>query len=70
MEPITILIYIAIVFSVIIGTLLSLVLFRLLRILTKADHVLDYIDHVRNLLERWEQLPFRLLQSLFEKFVK
>ena len=67
MEPITLLIYVAIIFIIVVGTLLSLVLFRLLGILTKTDHVFGYIDHVRGLLESWEQIPIKLLQKIFGK---
>lgn len=68
MEPITILIYLSIAFLCIIWTLLSIILYRVVRILNKVDRVLNYIDHVRGLLESWEQIPMKLITMLLDKF--
>lgn len=68
MEPINILIYLSIFFLVITGPLAILVLFRLARILGRLDRVTEYVDHVRGLLEQWEQLPLKLLEGVFGKF--
>lgn len=60
MDPVTILLWIAVVFSIIIGTLLVLILIRLLRILTALDRVISYIDHIRDLMQMWEAWPMEI----------
>lgn len=70
MEPSLLLTYILIVFSLIIGTLLSIVLCRLARILEKVEETVNYIDHVRGLLETWEQIPFNLIRKVISYLSK
>jgi hypothetical protein len=74
MDPVTILLWIAVVFSVIIGTLLVFVLIRLLRILTALDRILTYVDHVRDLMQMWETWPIeigkRILGFVIDWFAK
>ncbi|HBB27088.1 TPA: hypothetical protein DCZ36_01150 [Candidatus Gracilibacteria bacterium] len=53
-----------IVFSIIVGTLLSLVLFRLYIILGRVEKTMEFIDHIREMLEMWERIPFELLKKL------
>ncbi|MFA6091031.1 MAG: hypothetical protein WC774_04640 [Candidatus Gracilibacteria bacterium] len=59
-----------IVFSIIIGTLLSAVLYRVLIILRRVEKTLEYIDHIREILEMWERIPFDLLKKLTSFFMK
>ncbi|NCP76568.1 hypothetical protein GW819_00430 [Candidatus Gracilibacteria bacterium] len=53
-----------ITFSVIVGTLLSLVLYRAFIILGRVEKTMEFIDHVREMLEMWERIPFELLKKL------
>ncbi|MDD5377242.1 MAG: hypothetical protein PHH16_03935 [Candidatus Gracilibacteria bacterium] len=55
---------ILITFSLIIGTLLSLVLFRLYIILGRIEKTMEFIDHIREILEMWERIPFEILKKL------
>lgn len=55
---------ILIVFSTIVGTLLSLVLYRLYIILGRVEKTIEFIDHIREMLEMWERIPFELLKKL------
>lgn len=59
-----------IVFSVIVGTLLSLVLYRIFVILGRVERALEYIDHVRDILQMWERIPFELLKKLTSFWTK
>jgi len=59
-----------IVFSIIIGTLLSAVLYRVFIILGRVEKTLEYIDHIREILEMWERIPFDLLKKLTNFFMK
>ena len=59
-----------IVFSIVIGTLLSVVLYRVFIILGRVEKTLEYIDHIRNILEMWERIPFDLLKKLTSFFMK
>lgn len=53
-----------IAFSIIVGTLLSLVLFRLYIILGRVEKTMEFIDHIREMLEMWERIPFEILKKL------
>jgi len=53
-----------ITFSVIVGTLLSLVLYRLFIILGRVEKTMEFIDHIREMLEMWERIPFEILKKL------
>lgn len=53
-----------ITFSIIVGTLLSLVLYRLYIILGRVEKTMEFIDHIREMLEMWERIPFELLKKL------
>lgn len=55
---------ILIVFSTIVGTLLSLVLYRLYIILGRVEKTIEFIDHIREMLEMWERIPFEILKKL------
>ncbi|MDD2891880.1 MAG: hypothetical protein PHQ95_02855 [Candidatus Gracilibacteria bacterium] len=55
---------ILIFFSVIIGTLLSLVLYRAFIILGKVEKIMEFIDQIREMLEMWERIPFELLKKI------
>lgn len=70
MEPITLLIYISTIVIAALWIVLTLVLINVLKILKKVNRILDYIDHVRWLLETWEQLPVKFLTKLSKKFFK
>lgn len=52
-----------IVFSIIIGTLLSMVLYHALIILRKVEVTFEYIDHVRRIFQMWERIPFDLMRK-------
>lgn len=69
MEPITILIYVSIVFLCILWTFLSIILYRIVRILNKIDRILDYVDHVRDLLESWEKIPVKIIWAIIDKIL-
>lgn len=56
--------FILIFFSVVIGTLLSLVLYRMFLILGKIERTLEFIDHIREMLEMWERIPFEILKKI------
>lgn len=70
MEPTIILVYILIVFALIIGPLLVIVLYKAIRILSKMEEVISYIDHVRELIEMWEQIPFTFLKKIMNLWIK
>lgn len=53
-----------ITFSIIVGTLLSLVLYRTYIILGRVEKTMEFIDHIREMLEMWERIPFELLKKL------
>lgn len=53
-----------IIFSIIIGTLFSAVLYRVFIILGRVEKTLEYIDHIREILEMWERIPFDILKKL------
>lgn len=61
-----ILVYAGIFFTVVVGTLLSVVLWRVLKILGYAQRILAYADHVRDVLSNWETLPFKLIERVFD----
>lgn len=70
MEPITILIYLSIVFVCIIGTLLSIILFRLVRVFNKIDRIITYGEHISDLLESWEQIPIKFFKWILDRVFK
>lgn len=55
---------ILIFFSVIVGTLLSLVLYRAFIILGKVEKIMEFIDQIRKMLEMWERIPLELLKKI------
>lgn len=61
-----VLVYLGIFFTAVVGTLLSVVLWRVLKILGYAQRILAYADHVRDVLANWETLPFKLLDRVFD----
>ncbi len=60
------LVYLGILFTTVVGTLLTVVLWRVLKILGYAQRILAYADHVRDTLSHWETLPFKLLDRVFD----
>lgn len=70
MEPINILIYVSTIVIAVVGTLLSISLYRIAKILTKVDKITDYIEHVKWIIETWEQLPIKFITKLINKFFK
>ncbi|MDD2566046.1 MAG: hypothetical protein PHZ26_05285 [Candidatus Gracilibacteria bacterium] len=70
MEPINILIYVSTIVIAVVGTLLSISLYRIAKILTKVDKITDYIEHVKGIIETWEQLPIKFITKLINKFFK
>ena len=60
------LVYLGILFTTVVGTLLTVVLWRVLKILGYAQRILAYADHVRDTLTHWETLPFKLLDRVFD----
>lgn len=69
MPPISnvdVLVYLGIFFIAVVGTLLSIVLWRVLKILGYARAILAYADHVRVTLSHWETLPFKLIDRVFD----
>ena len=69
MEPISILIWVSIVFIIIIGILLTVILVRLVRILTTIDRILEYIGHIRDLIQMWETWPIELAKKFLSKLI-
>ena len=61
-----VLVYLGIFFTTVVGTLLSVALWRVLKILGYAQRILAYADHVRDTLSHWETLPFKLLDRVFD----
>ncbi len=61
---------ILIIFSTVIGTLLALVLHRVYMILGRVENTLDYIDHVREIVEMWERIPLELLKKFMNFWSK
>ncbi len=70
MEPSLILTYILIVLSLIIGPLIIVLLYKAIQILSKVEEVISYIDHIRELVEMWEQLPLELLKKFMSFWSK
>lgn len=70
MEPTLLLVYILIFFSVIIGPLMIIALYKSIRILSKLEEVIGYIDHIRELLEAWEMIPFNFIKKLMTYWSK
>lgn len=60
------LVYLGILFTTVVGTLLTVVLWRVLKILGYAQRIFAYADHVRDTLSHWETLPFKLLDRVFD----
>lgn len=67
MEPITILIIVSTIFIIIIWTLLSIILFKFLRIINKVTQIIDYIDHIRDLLQTWESIPIKFITKIIKR---
>lgn len=65
-DNLDILIYVSIFFVIIVGTLLAMVLWRAFTILSYAERVMGYVDHVRGLLAHWETLPLRALDRILD----
>lgn len=63
MEPSIILTYILIVFSLIIGPLLVIMLYKIIRILSEVEDIMLFIAHLREVIEMWERIPFDLLKK-------
>jgi hypothetical protein len=61
-----VLVYLGIFFTLVVGTLLSIVLWRVLKILGYAQAILAYVDHVRQTLSHWETIPFKFLDHIFD----
>lgn len=61
---------ILIVFTTIVGTLLSLVLYRAYIILGRVEKTMEFIDHIREMLEMWERIPFEILKKISNFFTK
>lgn len=53
-----------ITFSIIVGTLLSLVLYRAYIILGRVEKAMEFVDHIREMLEMWERIPFEILKKI------
>lgn len=70
MEPSTILTYIFIVFSLIIGPLIIVLLYKAIQIVSRVEEIMAYIDHVRELIEMWEQLPLEFLKKFMNFWSK
>lgn len=70
MDTSLILDYILIFFFIVIGILLSGVLYRAYIILGKVEKIMDYADHVRRLMSSWEQVPFAILNRITSYFTK
>lgn len=66
LSNVDILVYLGIFFTLVVGTLLSIVLWRLLGILGYVRRILAYADHVRGVLAHWETLPFKMLDHVFD----
>jgi hypothetical protein len=60
------LVYLGILFTTVVGVLLTAVLWRAFHILGYAERILSYADHVRGILENWENLPLRFLDRVLD----
>ena len=61
-----ILVYLGIFFLLVVGTLLSIALWRVLNILRYAERILSYADHVRDILFHWESIPLKFLDRVLD----
>ncbi len=65
-DNVDILVYVSTFFVVVVGTLLSVTLWRVLNILGYVERTLAYVDHVREILSHWEAIPMKLLDRVLE----
>jgi len=70
MEPSFILTYILIALSLIIGPMVIVMLYKMIRILSKIEKTMLFVDHVRDLLETWERLPLELVKKCMNFWTK
>ncbi len=70
MEPSFILTYILIALSLIIGPMVIVMLYKMIRILSKIEKTMLFVDHVRDLLETWERLPMELVKKCMNFWTK
>ncbi len=70
MEPSFILTYILIALSLIIGPMIIVMLYKMIRILSKIEKTMLFVDHVRDLLETWERLPMELVKKCMNFWTK
>jgi hypothetical protein len=66
MTNVDILVYLAIFFTVVVGSLAAGVLYRAFKILGYAERIMSYVDHVRGMLLHWETLPLRFLDHVLD----
>lgn len=67
MEPITILIYVSIVCIIILTGFLSVLMFNLIKVLVRINHVLNYIEKIQSYIEYLESWPINLIKNIFGK---
>jgi|GEM_PF-5564630 len=50
--------------------MLIIALYKVIRILSKVEEVIGYIDHIREILEAWEMIPFNFIKKLISYWSK
>ncbi|MDD4151231.1 MAG: hypothetical protein PHR68_01330 [Candidatus Gracilibacteria bacterium] len=52
------------IFTSIVGTLLIVALYRLIKILGVVNELMTYVQKVNNMLSMWEQIPNIILEKI------
>lgn len=50
--------------------MLIIALYKSIRILSKLEELIGYIDHIREILEAWEMIPFNFIKKLISYWSK
>lgn len=58
------------IFTAIVGTLLSIVLFRVIKILGPVMEILEYYEKIKSYLAMYAQIPTMVKDKIFEIFSK
>ncbi|MDD4530316.1 MAG: hypothetical protein PHO80_02060 [Candidatus Gracilibacteria bacterium] len=67
MEPMTLLIYVSTFIIAIVGTLLSVFLFKVIRIMNRIEHIVEFVERIQSYVEYLESWPVALIKKLFKK---
>ncbi|MDD2487765.1 MAG: hypothetical protein PHS92_05345 [Candidatus Gracilibacteria bacterium] len=70
MEPISILIYLAIFFVAVIGVQLIITMYYVIRVSKKVDKVSNFIDGTLDIFQTLENMPIEIAKLLAKRFFK